>query len=347
MIAVRQHGARNLRVEQVDEPRPPDSGEVLVGVTTVGICGSDLHVYREGVIADTTVDSPVILGHEFSGRVEQIGSDAGGGSGGPLRVGMRVAVDPAISCGQCELCRQGHPNLCLHGRFCGHFPEPGALRERLVVPARNCLPLPDAIDQESGALIETLTVALHATRLAKIKAGEAVTILGAGPIGLCVLQTVRLAGARPIFVTDKFAWRRGLAEQLGGVVVSHDDDPAARVREQTTGRGVDVAIEVAWGDEAIQQAAEMVRPGGRLVLVGVPRDDRLLLRHSTARRKGLTIRMIRRAKHTFREAIELVQTGRVDLRNLITHRFGLADAASAFALNAGYADGVVKVMIRV
>ena len=195
-------------------------------------------------------------------------------------------------------------------------------------------------------LLEPLGVAIHAVDLAKIRVADSVAILGAGPIGLMLLQVVRHTGADPIFVADKFPWRLKLAERFGAVPIHCDQgDPVQAVLKQTGGRGVDVAIEAAWADHSVGQAAEMARLGGRLVLVGIPSDDRLAMKHSTARRKGLTIRLSRRMKHIYPRAIRLVERGLVDLPALISHRFPLSQVVEAFALNTAYRDNVVKIII--
>jgi L-iditol 2-dehydrogenase len=346
MRAIRLHGPTDLRLENIPEPIQPARSEVLLRSRAVGICGSDLHTYQDGRIGDTAVKSPLILGHEFAGVIEAVGDDAVGGTGKLLAPHTHVAVDPAIHCGRCELCEKGHPNLCLNIRFCGLFPDDGALQDRMIVPARNCFPISDAMDFGEAALLETLGVALHAVDLSNIRVGEAVAILGAGPIGLCILQIARLAGAAPIYVTDKFPWRLALVERFGGIPISCDvEDPVESVLRRSDGRGVDVAIEAAWADQSIQQAADMTRNGGRLTLVGIPGNDQLHLQHSVARRKGLTIRMARRMKHVYPRAIALHQRGAVDLASLISHRYALEKTPEAFAKNLRYDQGVVKVVI--
>ena len=342
----RLHGPRDLRVEPGDPPTDPPSGHVRVRITAVGICGSDLHTYRHGRIGDTTVESPVILGHEFGGVVDAVGQgDTIDGNQQPLHVGTRVAVDPAQPCGACKLCHLGHPNLCLHLKFCGQWPHDGALQGYLNVPAATCFAIPDTIDDANAALLETLGVAIHAVNLAHLTRG--VTILGAGRVGLCILQIARVDGEVPIFVTDRQPQRLALAEQWGGSAINIDrSDPVETIRAATGGLGVDVAIEAANAGPAVQQAADVVRPGGRLVLVGIPDDDQLNMLHSTARRKGLTIRMSRRMKHTYPQAIGLMQDGIVDLTGMVTHRFPLDRAPEAFAMNDAYGDGVIKVMIE-
>jgi len=348
MLAARLHGPEDLRVERVRRPSAPGRGQVLLRVKTTGICGSDLHSYQDARIGDTPIAGPLVLGHEFSGVVEAVGPDSLDGYFQRLKPGMRVAVDPAQPCGHCELCEKGHPNLCCNLAFCGNFPYGGSLCERMHMPARSCFPVSRKIDDEAAALLEPLGVAIHAVDLARLRVGCSVAILGTGPIGLLILQIARLTGADPIFVTDKFPWRLKLAQKWGGIPIRYDrEDATRRVLKETHGRGVDVAIEAAWAEESVTQAAEMARLGGRLLVVGISGSNRLELNASVARRKGLTIIMSRRMKHTYPRAIRLVQTGQVDLSFLVSHRFSLARAAEAFALNAAYGSGVIKVVVDI
>lgn len=348
MLAVRLHGPADLRAERVPAPGEPGAGQTLVRVKAVGVCGSDLHTYQDGRIGDTVPDGPVILGHEFAGVVEAVGPDARDGLHQPLAAGTRVAVDPAQPCGYCDLCEQGHPNLCRNLHFVGLFPDNGALCERIRVPARTCFAIPDGLTFADGALLEMLGVGIHAADLAKIRVGDSLAILGAGPIGLSILQMARLSGADPIYVSDKFPWRLDLARRCGATAIDCEGaDPVAAVMEATAGKGVDIAIEAAWADHSVQEAVDMLRPGGRLVQVGIPGNDRLEMKHSVARRKGLTIRLCRRMKHTYPRAIRLAAKGCVDLRTMVTHRFPLEKTAEAFVLNSAYRDNVVKIVIDV
>lgn len=348
ITAVRLHGPRDLRIDQVPHPGPPGPGDVLLRVTAVGICGSDLHSYKDGRIGDSVVESPLTLGHEFAGVIKAIGDDPMGGHFQPLEPGMRVAVDPAQPCWRCEMCEQGHPNLCHNLHFCGNYPDGGSLAQWMHMPARSCFPIPDNVDDAGAALLEPLGVAVHAVDLARIKVANSVAILGAGCIGLSILQMVKLSGAQPIFITDKFPWRLDVADKLGGIPINCDRvDPVEAVLQATGSQGVDVAIEAAWADHSVQQSAEMTRLGGRLVLVGISEDDKLTLKHSTVRRRGLTIRMARRMKHTYPRSIRLLNSGAVDLNSVISHRFPLERTPEAFAMNTAYEDEVVKVVIDV
>ncbi len=347
MQAARLHGPLDLRVERVPKPPAPGPGQVLLRVKATGICGSDLHSFQDARIGDTQIRAPLILGHEFAGVVEAVGADSLDGNFEPLKLGTRVAVDPAQPCGRCEFCEKGHPNLCRRLHFCGNFPDGGSLCEWMLMPSRSCFPVPSTITDTTAALLEPLGVALHAVDLGRVGVGHNAAILGAGPIGLLLLQVARLAGADPIYVTDPLPWRLELARDWAGVPVpSASNDPVEAIKRETGGRGVDVVFEAAWGGETVGQAAEIARLGGRLVLVGIPSDDRLQVKHSTVRRKGLTIMMSRRMKHAYPRAIHLVERGLVTFGGLVSHRFPLAKADEAFRLNHAYENGVIKIMIE-
>ncbi|HEX9998488.1 MAG TPA: alcohol dehydrogenase catalytic domain-containing protein [Abditibacterium sp.] len=326
--AVRLHGPSDLRVENVPFSPQLARGEVLLRVLATGVCGSDLHPYETGSIGSTVLNSPLVLGHEFCGVVEEIGANVEN-----VSVGTRVAVDPAWVCGDCRECRGGNPNLCRQQRFCGLAPDDGSLRERIVAPARFCHPVSERFSDASAALLEPLGIALHATDLARIRIGSSVAILGAGPIGLCLAQTAKLAGAAKVWISDPLPYRQQFAAQFGVLPLPENAE-------------ADVVIEAAWARESVQQAMEIARPGGTVVLVGIPFEDSVSFSHSTARRKGLTILMSRRMKNTYPRCIELVESGKVDLDALVTHRFPLEKTPEAFALNAKYAQEIVKIIIE-
>lgn len=343
MKAAKLHGIRDIRIEEMPEPEPRP-GEALVQVRAVGICGSDLHYFKEGRIGETVASEPLILGHEAAGVVEAVREGVE-----DLKPGDRVAVDPALSCGKCEWCRKGHPNLCPHIRFFGTPPVDGALREYIAHPAEALFRLPQGLDYEDGAMLEPLGVALHAVDLAHLKPGQRIAVFGVGVIGLFVVQLARLFGAVQIFATDLFPFRLDLAGRFGADEVFRPDseDPAAGIMEATGGRGVDVAFEAAWVHGTAEQAVEALAPGGTLVLIGIPLgEDVVSFRASSSRRKGLTVKMVRRMKHAYPRAIRMVERGLLDVRSPVTHRFPLDDVRRAFDMAAGYRDGVVKAMVE-
>jgi L-iditol 2-dehydrogenase len=264
-----------------------------------------------------------------------------------LSIGQPVAIDPAIPCERCERCLAGQQHLCTNLQFIGLWPRHGALRTQMVHPAERCVALPERIDPISAALLEPLGVALHAIRLAKIALNDDVLVIGCGGIGLILIQLARLAGAKRIFVSDQHAWRLELARACGAdaVVQAGADDVVGHVHQATAGRGVDVAIEAAWVAETADQCVEAVRNGGRVVIVGIPAEDTMSVRASTARRKGLSIKLSRRMNHTYPAAIDLVMRDHVKLGPLATHRFGLEQAREALETAATYHDGVVRAMV--
>jgi L-iditol 2-dehydrogenase len=318
MKVARLHAAADIRLH--DEPLPvAATGETLVNVRAVGLCGSDLHWLEEGGIGDAQLDHPLILGHEFAGTT----------SGGE-----RVAVDPAISCGRCEMCQKGHPNLCLRVVLAGHGTQDGALREFMAWPTQCLFPLPDSLSFAEGAMLEPLGVALHAVDLAGLRAGMTVGVFGCGPIGLLIVQLARTSGAAMIIATDTLAHRVAAAREFGANValLARATDEVREIRSATGGRGVDVAFEVAGQQDAVEAAFAATAPAGTVILVGIPADDRTSFQASIARRKGLTIKMVRRMKHTYARTTRLVETGAIDVRSLVTHKFGLDQIAEAFAI---------------
>jgi L-iditol 2-dehydrogenase len=328
--AARLHGIRDVRIHEEAQPAPGEN-ETLVRVLAVGLCGSDLHVFEEGGIGGLRPEHPTVPGHEMAGRTED---------------GRLVAIEPAISCGRCAPCREGHPNLCLEIRFSGLGRDDGALREWMAWPRRCLVPLPHGMSAADGAMLEPLGVALHTVDLAHVRAGASVAVFGAGPIGHFVLQAARVAGATALFATDLASrpHRLEAARALGARAFPADGREAGAILAATGGLGADVAIEAAGVQEAVDAAVEAVRPGGRVVLAGIPSEQRTSFAASTARRKGLTISLVRRMKHTYPRAIALADAGRVDLRSVVTHRFPLAEASAAFDLAARRAG--LKVIVE-
>jgi L-iditol 2-dehydrogenase len=335
MNVIRLHAPNDLRIH--DEPTPrPGPGETLVRVSAVGICGSDLHWFSEAGIGDAKLKQPLVLGHEFAGVI----------AAGP-RQGERVAIDPAVPCNACEYCRQGNPNLCEHMRFAGHGLEDGALREMIAWPDECLFPLPDPLSDADGVMLEPLGVAIHAVDLGKLKVGMTVGVFGAGPIGLLIQQLARLSGAQAVYVTDILPHRVDAARSQGAAkaILAGNGNEVTEIMAATGDRGVDVAFEVAGENEAVEAAFATVKPGGRVVLAGIPSDDRTSFSASTARRKGLTIKLVRRMKFTYPRAIQLVESGQVDVRSLVSHRFPLDRSTEAFEL-ASRRDGL-KVIIEI
>ncbi len=334
-------GPRQIRLEEAPVPAP-GPGDALVRIEAVGICGSDLHYYAHGRIGDSRLPAGHVLGHEVAGVVDALGPDTAGPA-----PGTAVAVDPAIHCGRCRFCAEGNPNFCRHLRFFGSPPTPGALREYLVHPAAFLHPLPPGLPLPVGAIVEALGVAIHAVDLGHLAVGDSVAVFGCGPIGLLIAAVARLAGARGVLATEPLAHRRKVAPEFGVAAAFDpaDDDVVAAIRERTGGDGVDVAFDVAGRGAATTHAVQAVRPGGTLVLVGYWPADEVTLPGITAMRKGLTLRFVRRMKHTFPRALDLAHRGQVSLSALITHEFPLGRVAEAFARAEQRSPDVVKAVV--
>ena len=332
MRAARLYGVGEIRLG--DEPVPePGPGQTLVQVTAVGLCGSDLHWFSEGAIGDAQLSRPLVLGHEAAGVI----------AAGPRR-GQRVAIDPAIPDGTCRACRDGYRNLCPHVRFSGHGSTDGSLREFMAWPDELLHPLPDELTDSDGAILEPLGVAVHSVDLGHLPFAGRAAVVGCGPIGLLTIQLLRVSGAESIVAFDPLPHRREAAATLGADRVADPTelwpgtDPTGTgtvVAEppglkDLVGYGVDVAFEIAGGDAGVGLAMHATRPGGRVTLGGIPDDDRIGFGASLARRKGLTIAMVRRMNEVYERAISLVARGQVDTASLVTDRFGLDATAQAF-----------------
>ena len=343
MRVARLHAARDLRIH--NEPVPvPGLSEVLLRVKAVGVCGSDTHYYTEGHTGDTWITEPHVLGHEFSAQVEQVGTEVTN-----VKPGDPVAVEPGWSCGYCDWCEQGHPNLCPNVRFCGTPPTDGALREFMTWPAHLVFPVPPRVSFAEAAAFEPLAIGIHCVNfLGSIKPGDTVAVLGSGPIGLTVVMIAKAAGATQIIATDLIDKRLLVAQQVGAtdIVNAQQNDQVAAIKELTRGRGVDVVFEAAGAVETPHQAVQVARIGGLVVIIGIFREEMIAIGSSTARRKGLTIKFDRRTKHAMNRAIELTQQGVVDLKPMLTHRFPLERAAEALELVERKADGVIKAVIE-
>lgn len=342
MRVLRLHEPFDMRFH--DEPAPEvGRGEVLLRVGSVGVCASDVHYYREGRIGDQVVESPLILGHEFSGTVVKVGEGVRA-----IAEGARVAVEPGRPCGECAQCGEGYHNLCRNVVFFGTPPVDGALREYLAWPAELCIQVSEQVTLDEAAMIEPLAVGVYAVDLAEMAGGESVAILGAGAIGLSVLQAARIVGPGRIIVTDPVSERRELALRLGADIAL---DPAATdstaiIMEQTGG-GAEVVFECAGMPESTWQTVQVVRPKGRVVVVGIPEEDRYCFGGSLSRRREVNVQFVRRSRNTGERSVEMLERKLVDVASFATHRFPFDQADAAFRLAMAKADGVVRAVIQV
>ena len=328
-------------VEQaIEDPAP---GQVQVRVAAVGICGSDLHHFKEGSIGDIACVYPAVLGHEPAGTVVRTGPGVSGWSAGD-----RAALEPAVYCYHCEFCRAGRHNVCSNIRFLSMPPDAGFLREYVNLPVENLLPLPTEMALETATLFEPLAVALHSLRLADLQMGERAVVFGAGPIGLLTVAALRSAGAGRIWAVEPVAARRALALVAGAdaVIDPAAVEPVSVLLAETHGRGVDLALDCAAAGGSMNQAIGATRNAGRVVVTGIPSAARVSLDIHTMRRKELPLFNVRRSNRESETALELLRDQPQRFGALITHVLPLDRVERAFTMLAGYEDGVGKVLVR-
>jgi L-iditol 2-dehydrogenase len=333
MKVVRLHRRGDLRIAEEAIPEA-EEGSSLVRITSVGICGSDLHWYTEGAIGDARLEHPLVICHEFAGTAQS----------GPL-AGRRVAIDPADPCMICATCRRGLHHLCPQVVFAGHGVTDGALREYIAWPTRLLFPLPDMISNDDGALLEPLGVAVHAIDLGRVRLGSSVIVVGCGPIGLLLVQAARAAGASAVVAVEPLAHRRDAARRYGADVALRPDEADQASLSSLIGEGVDVAFEAAGTDDALHVSLMATRPGGRVVELGIPDLDHTSFTAALARRKGLTILMSRRMNDVYDRAIRLVESGRIDVTSLISAHYPLDSVSDAF--DAAVARTGLKIVVDV
>lgn len=341
MQAAVLHAPRDIRMEK--RPMPvagPD--DVLVRVGAVGVCGSDVHYYAEGRIGRYIVEKPIILGHESAGTVVACGDRVT-----TLKPGDRVAMEPGIPCRRCEYCKQGRYNLCKDVVFMATPPVDGAFCEYYVTPADFAFRLPDNLSLEEGALMEPLSVGIHAARRGRLAPGETVVILGAGTIGLMVIQAARAYGAAQRIVVDIDPIRLQMAGRLGAtcVVNSNEEDPYSVLNRLCPG-GADVVIESAGTVQTSQLSTRLVRRGGRIVWIGLPAQDLVPLSVLEIVDKEADVLGVFRYANVYPQAIRLAAAELIDVRSMITHQRPLEKTQEALDLAYTRAEGAIKVIVN-
>lgn len=318
---------------------PPGAHEVLIAVQAASICGSDLHIYRG---AHPSAALPSAVGHELAGQVLQVGARVH-----KVRVGQRVAVEPLLVCGECVYCQRGDYHLCTQLSL--HYRQgQGAFAPYFYAGEDWLHPLPEDMPIEHGALMEPLAVAVHAVRKADLQPGESLAIFGAGAIGLLTLQAARAAGADPVFVVDRNDFRLQQARRFGARMTfnSNGVDPVASILQATDGLGVNAAVEAVGVEVTLRQSLEVLRKGGRAVLLGIFEQPQAALPVNLFVQREISLLGSQAYSHDFPKAIELASRGQVDLDSMITHRLPLEQLPQAFALADGGSNEAIKVVVQ-
>lgn len=336
-------GIRQMELKEAPTPSITNDHEVLIRMRTVGVCGSDIHYYTTGRIGSQVVRFPFPVGHEGAGEVVQTGQSVT-----RVKPGDRIAIDPAMPCFTCEQCLAGRPHTCRKLKFLGTPGQAdGCLSEFIVMPETSCFPIPETMSLDEAAISEPLAIGVYAVNLTGMDLrGKSIGILGHGPIGMSVLLASRNAGVSRIFVTDKIDARLDLARNAGAVWTGNPDgvDVAGAVRETEPGM-LDVVFECCGQQEAVDQAVELLKPGGKLMIIGIPEFDRWSFPVDKLRHKEIAIQNVRRQNHSVEETLRLLAGKDIRVDAMVTHRFPLEQTGDAFELVAGYRDGVMKAMI--
>lgn len=337
-------GIRKFETREVSEPEITRPAEVRIRIKMVGVCGSDIHYYNTGRIGSQIIQFPFTVGHEAAGIVEQVGSKVT-----RIKPGQRIAIDPAVYCGQCDQCRAGREHTCRELRFLGCPGQlAGALCEYLVLPETCCFPIKDRTTFEQAVLSEPLAIAVYAVERTSLPAKANVAVLGAGPIGMSIFHVLRANGVEKVFITDKIPERLKIAQTLKPKYCGNPDQAdVVRDISKTEPLLMDAVFECSGDRVAYNHAVRLLKPGGMLALVGIPEFDEVAFPIHELRRKEITIVNIRRQAHCTQKAIDLLETRKINLDAMVTHHFSLEETQQAFELVAHYRDGVMKAMICV
>ena len=343
MKAVVLTGIRQMKLTDMPMPGIKKDTDVLLKIKKVGVCGSDVHYFSTGRIGDQIVKYPYLVGHECSAVVAEVGRSVK-----KVKTGDEVVVEPAVSCHKCEQCRMGRENTCYNLSFLGTPGQgDGCLCEYMIMPEECCLPTYGRITLEQAALCEPFTIGVYTVKQSGLCEDSKVAVFGAGPIGLSCMIAAQAKNAKAVYVTDKLDCRVDAARKNGAVWAGNpgkEDVVKAILKQQPL--GLDVACECAGQQETIDQAVEVLRPGGVLMIVGIPEFERVCFPVSKIRKKEITIINVRRQNRCTQAAMDLVACGKAKIDFMITHRFRVEQAKEAFDMVAEYRDGVVKAMIE-
>jgi L-iditol 2-dehydrogenase len=335
-------GIRQMGFIEIPEPVITNPGDVKIKMSVVGVCGSDIHYYTQGRIGSQVVEYPFPVGHEGSGIVVEAGSDVK-----RVKPGDIIAIEPAMPCHECDQCLAGRHHTCRKLKFLGCPGQAeGCLSEYIVIPEDSCFPLRRGLGPDHGVISEPLAIGVYSVNQSIPVKGAKIGILGFGPIGMSVMLAAKAQGAETIYVTDKIDARLSLAGKEGATLtanpITENVVEKILVKEPLA---LDAVFECCGQQEAFDQAIDLLKPGGKLIGIGIPEFDTWTMNVEKTRRKEITIRFIRRQVDCVELSLEMMMTGKISVSNMITHRFPFEKTKDAFDLVAGYKDGVMKAMI--
>jgi len=342
MKAMMLTGIREMEIREVPDPVLKNPNDVKIRLLVLGICGSDIHYYTSGKIGSQVVKYPFTVGHECAGEVIEAGPAVT-----RVRKGDIIAVEPAMWCGKCDQCLSGRHHTCRTLKFLGCPGQAeGALSDYIVMPEESCYPLPGTLTPDHGAISEPLAIGVYAVKKAGEIKGTRIGILGFGPIGMSVLLGAKTQGAGEIYVTDKIDGRLAIASKEKATWTGNPmKENIAEIIRQKEPLGLDIVFECCGQQETVDQAVDILKPGGRLIVVGIPEFNRWTLSVDDTRRREISVQFIRRQVGCVEDSLEMMNDGKINVGNMVTHRFPFENTKEAFDLVASYRDGVMKAMI--
>lgn len=342
MKAIKLTAIRQMELVEEAMPEIQKDTDVLIKLKTLGVCGSDVHYYVSGKIGSQVVKYPFTVGHEAAGVVEAVGAAVT-----HVKPGDRIAIEPAMPCWECDQCKAGRHHTCRNLKFLGNPSQAeGCLKEYIVMPETSCFPIADSMTFDQAAISEPLAIGVYAVQQSIPMQGAKVGILGFGPIGASVLLPAKAQGAAAIYVTDRIDQRIELAKQEGADWAGNPyQEDAVKIITDHEPQQLDVVFECCGQQEAIDNAVDLLKPGGKLMIIGIPEFDRWSFSVDKLRHKEITITNVRRQVDCVDKALDMMADGLVNVDWMATHRFSLEDSQKAFDLVANYQDGVMKAMI--
>jgi len=342
MQAMMLTGIRQMEMKEIPEPVIINPNDVKIKMSVLGICGSDIHYYTQGQIGSQKVEYPFAVGHEGAGIVTEVGNAVT-----RVKPGDKIAIEPAMPCWECDQCLAGRHHTCRKLRFLGCPGQAeGCLMEYIVMPEESCFPLKGNMTPDHGSISEPLAIGVYAVKKSGGVRDLKIGILGFGPIGMSVMLAAKAQGVESVYVTDKIDPRLSIAGREGATYTGNPlkSDVVTEVLKSTK-LGLDIVFECCGQQEALDQAVDMLKPGGKLVVVGIPEFERWSMNVETTRRREISLQFIRRQVDCVESALEMMETGKINVGNMVTHRFPFSKSKEAFDLVASYGDGVMKAMI--
>ena len=343
MKAMQLTGINQMEMLDVPDVEIKNDTDVLIKMQCVGVCGSDIHYFETGKIGSQVVEYPYTVGHEGAGEVVAVGKAVT-----HVKPGDKIAIEPAMPCWECDQCKSGRNNTCRKLRFLGCPGQAeGCLSEYLVMPETSCFKISDKVTMQEAALSEPLAIGVYAVKQSIPMQGATIGVLGTGPIGFSVFMPAIAQGAAKVYATDKIDERLALAQKAGVSWTGNPDktDIVSAILEQEP-LGLDVVFDCCGDQQALDQAIELLKPGGKLMIIGIPRFDRFSFPVDQLRRKEICLQNVRRQCDCVEDSLAMIERNDFDVNIMATHHFSFDQTKDAFDLVASYKDGVLKAMIH-